>query len=60
MLLEDVMNAQPEAFIERIDSLARSDNAVRETLVMATGIGGDARAPIERFSELIAELRGEP
>lgn len=56
-LLEDVMNAQPEAFIERIESLARSDAAVRSTLAMAYGIGGDARAVIKRYNDLIEKLR---
>jgi hypothetical protein len=60
MLLEDVMDSRPDDFIERIDSLARSDEAVRQTLAMAAGIGGDARAAIERYNDLIAEVRGEP
>jgi hypothetical protein len=60
MLFEDVMNDRPDEFIERIESLARTDEAVRQTLAMSAEIGGDARAVIERYNDLIVGLRGDP
>lgn len=58
-LLEDVMFEHGEAFIDRIEALARTDKAIRETIATAREIGGIASDAVDRYNRLQRELDRE-
>lgn len=55
-LIEDVMFGHGEAFIDRIEELARTDKVVRGTIANAGPIGGIASDAVDRYNRLQQEL----
>jgi len=56
-LLEDVMFGHGEAFIDRLEALARTDRAIRATIAAAPEIGGIASTAVDRYNRLQAEIQ---
>jgi hypothetical protein len=59
-LLEDVMFSHGDAFIERIEALASTDEAIRDTIATAPPIGGIASDAVDRYNRLQEDLMKEP